>query len=290
MDYAPGRMRHTTLQPEQGMTFRSRALHLRIVLVGFGAINRRVADLLAANGLPVRVAAVGLRQARQIPSLPAVRVLTRPDDIEAVGADLVIEAAGRDAVLPWGEAALQHAGAFVVSSSSAFVDDAVLDRLRQTADAHGSQLVISPGAVAGTEALAAAARIGLDRLVHTIIKPPAGWRGTAAEGLVNLDRLLQPAVFFSGSARQAAALFPANANVTVVTAMSGGRGLDATEVELVADPAIAANRHVVHGSGAFGSLSVEIENRPLADNPRSSELAALALVRLVEGAVSGIRI
>ena len=260
-------------------------------MIGFGAINRRVADLLSTAGTgAVQIVAVGLREPRHLPSMPATEVLTRPEEIGSVDADLVIEAAGRDAVLPWGEAALRHARAFVVSSSSAFADDGILGRLRHTADVYGSQLVISPGAIAGTEALAAAALIGLDRVVHTIVKPPSGWFGTAAEGLVDLRGLHQSASFFSGAARQAATMFPANANVTVTTALSSGKGLDATEVELVADPASTVNRHLIRATGAFGTLSVEIENRPLAENPRSSELAALALVRLVEGAVTGIRI
>jgi aspartate dehydrogenase len=225
-----------------------------------------------------------------ITSLPQAQILSVPAELASVDADLVVEAAKREAVLPWGEVALRTAGAFVVSSSSAFTDDTVLDRLKSDAARHGSQLIISPGAVAGIEAIAAAARLGLDLLVHTIVKPPASWRGTPAETLVSLDTLREPVTFFTGSARDAAARFPANANVTVVTALSGARGLDATRVELVADPGSAANRHIIRAAGAFGRLSVEIENRPLAANPRSSELAALALVRLIEDAASGMRI
>ena len=53
-------------------------------------------------------------------------------------------------------------------------------------------------------------------------------------------------------------------------------------VELVADPNIGENCHHLTACGDFGALHIKVENRPLAENPKSSELAALSLVRLIE--------
>jgi aspartate dehydrogenase len=94
-----------------------------------------------------------------------------------------------------------------------------------------------------------------------------------------------PVVLFEGSAREAATRYPLNANVVVVSALSTV-GLDQTRVELVSDSTAATNRHEIHAVGDFGSLTLTLENRPLASNPRSSELAALALVRLAENEVA----
>jgi aspartate dehydrogenase len=119
-------------------------------------------------------------------------------------------------------------------------------------------------------------------VTHRIIKPPAAWRGTAAEELVDLGALTTPNVFFSGTAREVAARFPANANVAVISALAG-LGLDRTEVALVADPTVSRNCHQLTVRGDFGALNVLVENRPLAANPKSSELTALSVVRLIEG-------
>ena len=217
--------------------------------------------------------------------IPAgARLITDPQDLATLDLDLVVEAAGREAVGIWGEAALRHAPAFAVASTSAFCDDALLDRLVATAERHGSQILIPPGALAGIDGIAAASLLPLDEVVHRIVKPPAAWRGTAAESLVALDALTEATAFFTGTAREAATRFPQNANVAVISALAG-IGLDRTRVELVADPAASGNGHQLHASGAFGKLDIAIENRPLATNPKSSEMTALGLVRLIENRV-----
>ncbi|ALA19918.1 MULTISPECIES: aspartate dehydrogenase [Chelatococcus] len=260
---------------------------LRLTIVGWGAIARRVAGLLAER-VPqdVTLVAVGVRETTAIGAgLPAGAALLRhPDALAAVAPDMVIEAAGRAAVGPWGEAALRSADTFVVSSTSAFCDTALHDRLIRIAEDRGSRIVIPPGALGGIDALSAAAALPLDEVVHTIVKPPAAWRGTAAEALVVLDRIESPTAIFTGSARAAADRFPQNANATVITALAG-IGLDRTRVVLVADPQATGNSHRLAARGAFGTLEVTIENRALADNPKSSEMTALSLARLVENRV-----
>ena len=117
--------------------------------------------------------------------------------------------------------------------------------------------------------------------MHKIVKPPVAWMGTGAETRVPLATLTGAVTFFEGSARQASEAYPQNANVAVISALAG-LGLDRTRVHLVADPEAEGNRHELHAVGAFGRLDVRIENRPLRENPKSSEMAALGLVRLVE--------
>ena len=103
--------------------------------------------------------------------------------------------------------------------------------------------------------------------------------------MLDLETLAVASPFFDGSAREAADRFPQNANVAVISALSG-IGLDKTRVVLVADPAAGRNAHRVEASGAFGRLDLTLENEPLATNPKSSEMTALSLVRLVENAVA----
>ncbi len=259
---------------------------LRLALIGWGAINRRVTELLAERSKgDIAIVAIAVRNpaaAGDIP--PGAKLITTPGELAGLDLDLIVEAAGREAVGIWGEAALNHAPAFAIASTSAFCDDDLLARLIAVAESRGSQLLIPPGALAGIDGITAASLLPLDEVVHRIVKPPAAWRGTSAESLIALDGITEATAFFSGTAREAASRFPQNANVAVITALAG-IGLDHTRVELVADPAASGNGHQLSARGAFGKLDITIENRPLATNPKSSEMTALGLVRLIENRV-----
>ena len=112
----------------------SEAAGLRLVLVGWGAIARAAARLLLDRGTPVEIVAVAVRDpARPRPDLPAeARLLAGPQELGQIEAAMVIEAAGRHTVVPWGRAALEAGLDFVVTSVSAFADPGVLDDLRES--------------------------------------------------------------------------------------------------------------------------------------------------------------
>lgn len=123
----------------------------------------------------IAVVGIATRNAPQHDSgLPVgARWLAVPDGLRDLTPDLVVEAVGRTAVEPWGLASLRWAPAFVVSSTSAFSDDAVLQRLVDEAERCGSQILIPSGALAGLDALAAASRLPLECVTHRIVKPRA---------------------------------------------------------------------------------------------------------------------
>lgn len=123
--------------------------------------------------------------------------------------------------------------------------------------------------------------MGLDAVEHRIVKPPRAWVGTGAEALCRLDALAERHAFFTGTAAQAAAAFPQNANAALITALAG-LGPDRTRITLIADPAATRNRHEIAAQGAFGSLSITLSNAPLPGNPRSSAMTALGLIRMIE--------
>ena len=75
-----------------------------------------------------------------------------------------------------------------------------------------------------------------------------------------------------------------------MTTARAGVGPDRTTITLVADPAATTNRHEISAKGAFGTLDVSIANNPLPDNPKTSAMAALNLVRSIENRVSAITI
>ena len=252
---------------------------VRLALIGWGAIGHTVAPLLA--DAPVDLVAVGVRSRGERNDLPpGTALLTDPSELAATRPDVVAEAAGRDAVAPWGRAALTVGADFIVSSVSAFTDETLLDDLRSVAASGGTRLQIQTGALAGVDALASARPMGIDSVEHRIVKPPAAWRGTPAEAHCDLDALDTAVTFFRGSAREAARDFPKNANVAMTSALAG-IGPDATRISLVADPAATTNRHELEAHGGFGHLATTIANQPLPTNPKTSALAALSLVRAI---------
>jgi aspartate dehydrogenase len=262
---------------------------IRAVFIGWGAINARVGALLAQRNAAVEIvgiAALDTPEGRS--AIPrGIRFLTSPRDLAELRPDIVVEAAGRAAIDMWAEDALAAAPAMIVASTSAFCDEALMARLSDVAARHGSRILIPSGAIGAVDALASAAVLDLEEVTHQIVKPPIAWRGTPAAKLLDLERLHERVVFFTGSAREAASRYPQNANATVVTALAG-IGLDQTRVEMVADPAVHINGHRITAHGAFGRLEILLENNPLATNPKSSELTALSLVRLIDHQINAI--
>ena len=256
---------------------------IRAVFVGWGAINGRVGSLLAARNAAVEIVGIATLNTPEnralIPS--GVRFLASPCELAELHPDIVVEAAGRAAIDIWAEAALVAAPTVIIASTSAFCDEALLTRLVDAASRHGSRILIPSGAIGAIDALASGCVLGLEEVTHQIVKPPAAWKGTPAEKMLDLATLAERTVFFSGTAREAASAYPQNANATVVTSLAG-IGLDNTRVEMVADPTVRINGHRIMARGAFGRLEIVLENNPLATNPKSSELTALSLVRLIE--------
>lgn len=260
------------------------ARSLRIVSVGWGAIMPYAARMIAKAAPSARIVGVAVRPGSTLPDtlLPeGARRLAGPTELLPGFADLVIEAAGPDAVPPWGEAALKAGMLFSPLSVGALAREGVLEALRAAAETGGGRIIIPSGAIGGVDALRSASFAGLERVTHEVVKPVAAWRGTEAATLLDLDALSGPTPIIELSARQAALRFPQNANVCSLVALAG-IGLERTRVRLVADPAAQRNSHVISAAGAAGCFTIRLENNPLPENPKTSGMTALSLACLVE--------
>ena len=240
----------------------------KIMLIGYGAMAQAVIERL-----PPQVAIGWIVAAIHAQFGTTVEALTSPQEcLDAP--DLVLECASQQAVAQYGEAVLARGWHLAVISTGALADSALEQRLQNA----GGQLTLLSGAVAGIDGLAAAKEGGLEHVTYQSRKSPASWRGSYAEQLIDLNAVSEAQVFFEGSAREAARLFPANANVAATVAL-GGVGMDETRVLLMVDPATQRNTHTIHVKGLFGEFHLELSGLPLASNPKTSTLAALSAVR-----------
>ncbi len=251
-----------------------------ILIIGCGAIAEAVVRYLAGND-EVAVAAAIIEpgteaQAREVFG-DDVAMGHGIDDIGAA-VDLAVDCAGHPALRQHGAAILSRGVDLVTVSSGALADANLFDELTTAARQGGSQLRVVSGAIGALDVLASAATGDLAIVTYRGRKPPRGWRGSPAEDKLDLDALSEPAVHFSGSARDAALEYPKNANVAASVALAG-IGLDETTVELIADPGVESNIHEVIAEGDFGRFEFRVEGRSLPDNPRSSALAAMSVVR-----------
>lgn len=255
----------------------------RLGLIGHGAIAQFLARALDDTDMSVQLAGVLARPGREAAARAAFRVpphvTTEPSDL-ARSCDLVVDCAGHAGLRAHGAAILRQGCPLITLSLGALADAALADGLRGAARQGGTFLRLAPGAIGGLDALSAAAMGRLDGVRYTGRKPPAGWRGSAAEEVLSLDTLDRAQTHFEGSAREAALRYPKNANVAAAVALAGV-GFDDTRVHLIADPAIDQNRHRIEARGDFGTLDVQIGGNSLPDNPRTSALAAMSALRQV---------
>lgn len=252
----------------------------RIAAIGFGAMARSLTETLTAlPGAPVVGAALVRPQARTRPPADIAAFETVADLIDWAP-DLVVECAGHAGVRDACPALLRAGIPVILVSVGALGDDDLRATLEAAAAEGGAALEVSAGAIGGLDVLRAARLAGLDQVVYRGIKPPAAWRGTKAEQMIDLSALTAPAAFYEGDAAGAARDFPKNANVTAAVALAGP-GFARTRVTLIADPTAARNRHELLATGAFGEMTVSLENEPLPANPRTSRLAALSLAQAV---------
>ncbi|WP_107846322.1 aspartate dehydrogenase [Litoreibacter ponti] len=261
---------------------------MKVGIIGYGAIAQYLAQALPRIG--AELVFVVAREGREIAVRDALGdVAVGGDILGAPELDVVVDCAGHQALRDHGYAVLRRGIDLVTVSIGALADDALRASLEEAARIGGSTLHLPSGALGALDALGSAAEGGLARVTYTGRKPPNGWKGSPAEDAVDLDGLTEAAVHFEGSARQAALAYPKNANVAAAVALAGV-GFDATQVLLIADPDARANIHEVEAEGEFGSFRFEIAGETLPDNPRTSALAAMSVVKTVADRARSLRV
>lgn len=255
----------------------------RVALIGFGAIAGDLATALLAAASPGYALGVLLRPGsegrKRVPQ--PVEVLSDAAELIAFKPDLVVEAAGHEAVRSVVPACLEQGHTVLISSIGALHDQALLARLTDAARDHGGRLILPSGALGGLDYVRALRAAKALSLRYESRKPPSAWREELKRLGHDPDRLEGPVTLFSGTAREAAAAYPQNLNVAAALAIAGP-GFETVEVAVICDPKATGNGHAVAADSEFGTMRIEIVNAPSPTNPKTSWIVGQSLLAAVE--------
>ena len=264
----------------------ARQNRLRIAVAGFGAIGKVVAEHIdpklhgGIDGL--ELAAVSARDtaraeramagfAQPVPVVPLARL--------GEDADIVVECAPASVLREIAEPALAAGRTLVVLSCGALLDNFDLVELARR---QGGRILVPTGALLGLDAVQAAAVGDISRVHMITRKPPDGLEGAPylVEHGISLLDIGKPRCVFTGTAREAARGFPANVNVAAALALAG-IGPDRTTIEIWADPELTRNTHRIELEADSVRLSMQIENVPSVENPKTGRLTPLSVIALL---------
>jgi len=262
---------------------------LRVGLIGYGAIGRRLAEaIIGGEAGRTELAAVLVRRPERITDEMTAslgcRVTTDAADFLATSMDLVVEVAGHDALKAYAEDVLRQGKDLLLISVGALADPHFEQRLYRAAHDYGQRVYLATGAIAGLDAIAAGAVGGLHSVTHSVRKPPAGLlppdeiEAAVAAGV--------PRVLYEGPAREAALRFPENVNVAAAVSLAG-LGLDKTTVRVIADPTVLRNTHEIEVRGEFGELRVILQNVP-TENPKTGRLTAMSMIKALRNLTADV--
>jgi aspartate dehydrogenase len=250
----------------------------RIGIAGLGAIGRTVVRALA-KGMPgLELACVAARdhvKARawldhEGISCPIVKLEAMPSY-----ADLLVECAPAFVLQDICRPMLSARKRVMVLSAGELLSQ---HDLLELAAHKGGQIIVPTGALIGLDAVTAAAQGVICSVRMTTRKPSLALVGAPylVEHKINVEELTEAKCVFAGTAREAAAGFPANVNVVAALSLAG-IGPDRTMVEIWADPRATRNCHSIEVDSDSARFSMTIENIP-SENPRTGRITALSVL------------
>ena len=263
---------------------------IRVAIAGLGTIGRALAKSLAAGvpGLTLACAAAGDRAKAQAwldaqgIACPLVELSYFPKH-----ADIAIECAPASALERICTPMLEAGKQVMVLSAGALLPR---PELIEIARKHGGRIIVPTGALLGLDAVAAAAEGNIHSVRMITRKPPQGLKGAPflEKNAISVEGLTEAKRVFSGSAREAAAGFPANVNVVAALSLAG-IGPDRTVIEIWADPSVTRNCHTIEVESDSARFSLSIENIP-SENPKTGKIVALSVLAALRKLSAPLRV
>lgn len=259
---------------------------MRIGLIGCGNIGKFLLQSVNIDGLlpEGKIVAIYDRNEENAKQVAANFNSEAYADVNALiqsDLDLVIEAANIKVVQALAPSILKSGKDLLLISVGAMADGAFFEQLKKLCQENGRKIYLPSGAIGGLDVLKAAMSNGqLNSVSITTRKPPQALPGAPMD---------QETVLFEGQALKAIELFPQNINVSIILSLAG-LGPDKTSVKIIADPKVTKNNHCIEATGAFGKLTLQVENDPMPNNPKTSYLAALSVLSTLKNRNEIIRV
>lgn len=261
-----------------------------VAIIGYGALGNILASALRqtlsedyqVSGIWTRHIQRDMERIRQ----DGFRPYGNFEALLADKPDYAVEIASVEAVHMYGETLLRAGISLVVTSVGALAEDELRETLAQSAQANGTRVYVTSGAVGGFDVLQTVALMGNARGSIENDKAPESLQGAPyLEGKsLPLDR---KQTVFRGTAREAIAGFPKNVNVAVASALACV-GVDAMQVVIDSCPGKQDNLHRITVENDGVRAVIEVASRPDPGNPRSSVMTAWSVVALLRNLASPI--
>ncbi|WP_119273507.1 aspartate dehydrogenase [Taklimakanibacter deserti] len=251
---------------------------MHVGLIGAGAIGKQVLAHLGHR--PEDSVTLLMRRGKRLPDGIKISAVDGLAALLAHRPDIVVEAAGQQAVVELMEPILNNGIPVIICSTGALADGALFSRLIHCAKNARVALTIAGGAVAGLDYVRIAALMPDARIRYSSRKPVAAWRAELAACGHDPDSLSQPVALFEGSPSEGAKLYPRNLNAALTVALAASPA--PVQVRVIADPAVSGNCHEIDVESRLGSAHMEFDNAPDPENPKTSLITAFSVIRLLE--------
>ncbi|TWI84739.1 aspartate dehydrogenase [Roseibium hamelinense] len=143
----------------------------------------------------------------------------------------------------------------------------------------------------GLDAIKAVGVGAINTITIETRKPVAGLLGAPylQKAGLDLSGLDEAVCILAGSVTEVAREFPANVNVAAALSLAG-IGADRTRMEVWADPALQRNLHTVRVTSDSSDFTMQIQNRPSAENPATGKITPQSVIALLKDLSTVLRV
>ncbi len=244
---------------------------MNVGIIGCGAIANIIASRIVPedNGIEIKYFFdKDIERAENLASFAGgVAVLSLDDMLDDV--DLILECASPDSVKLLAPQILENGIDMICMSIGAFMDKGFYTRAKILAKENNAHIHLPSGAIVGLDGIKAVADFGLNEITLITRKSPKSL-GKDIDG---------EEVLFEGKASEAVKEFPLNINVAATISLACNRDID---VKIIVDPNVDRNVHEIQAKGDFGEFKTTTMNHPCAANPKTSMLAAISAIKLLQ--------
>ena len=229
----------------------------RIGIVGLGYVGRYVYEQISSRPeLGLEIAFVHELASERLAGLPPELILPDLHAFASRRPDLVVEMAHPAVTRQFGELFLQETD-YLPLSMTAFADEALRQRLLETARRSGTCLFVPHGAVVGLENIFEGRDLW-EEVTVVMKKSPRNLDFSAALQFKPAD-LTKATVLYDGPTRAVCPLFPRNVNSHATVALAG-IGFDRTRSVLIADPSLDVSVIELTARGKGAAMRIERSN------------------------------